>query len=431
MTIGDSGAARKLEARPVESNGMWIAQLTPAERNTLIVTFSGWALDGMDVMMYSFVIPTLIATWRVTEGQAGLLATSALLISAAGGWLAGLLADRYGRVRILQLTIACFALFSFLSGLTNSFWQLLVTRGLQGLGFGGEWAVGSVLMGETIRAQHRGKAVGTVQAGWAVGWGLAALSYALLFSWLSPTMAWRAMFWIGILPALLVFYIRRNVREPEVYSKTRQTVGVDHPGRFFDIFRPNLLRITASTSLVAVGAQGGYYAITTWLPTFLKSQLQVSARNTGGYLAVVIAGSLIGYLAGAHLADRLGRKPTLILFATASFTTVAAYAYWPISNHMMLALGFPLGFFSSGVFSPIGAFFTELFPTRLRGSGQGFSYSFGRALGAVFPALVGYLSEAMSLGHAIAVLAVSAYALMILAVVLLPETRGIDLWALD
>jgi MFS family permease len=431
MTIGDSGIARKPEPRAVEPNQTWLAELTPAERNTLIATFSGWALDGMDVMMYSFVIPTLIATWRLTEGQAGLLATSALLISAAGGWLAGLLADRYGRVRILQLTIACFALFSLLSGLTNSFWQLLVTRGLQGLGFGGEWAVGAVLMGETIRAQHRGKAVGTVQAGWAVGWGLAALSYALLFSLLSPGIAWRAMFWIGILPALLVFYIRRNVREPEVYSKICQTVMAEHTGRFLEIFRPNVLRITALTSLVAVGAQGGYYAITTWLPSFLNSQLHVSALNTGGYLAVVIAGSFLGYLAAAHLADRLGRKPTLIFFAAASFATVAAYAYWPISNHVMLALGFPLGFFSSGVFSPIGAFFTELFPTSLRGSGQGFSYSFGRALGAVFPALVGYLSATMSLGHAIAVFAVSAYALMILAVVLLPETRGIELHALD
>jgi MFS family permease len=431
MNIGDSGIARKPEPGAVEPNQTWLAELTPAERNTLIATFSGWALDGMDVMVYSFVVPTLIAIWHITEGQAGLLATSALLISAAGGWFAGLLADRYGRVRILQLTIACFALFSLLSGLTNSFWQLLVTRGLQGLGFGGEWAVGAVLMGEAIRAQHRGKAVGTVQAGWAIGWGLAALSYALLFSLLAPGIAWRAMFWIGILPALLVFYIRRNVREPEVYSKTRQTVRVDHPGRFFEIFHPNLLRVTALTSLVAVGAQGGYYAITTWLPTFLKSQLHVSALNTGGYLGVVIAGSFLGYLAGAHLADRLGRKPTLILFAAASFASVAAYTDWPISNHGMLALGFPLGFFCSGVFSPIGAFFTELFPTGLRGSGQGFSYSFGRALGAVFPALVGYLSATMSLGHAIAVFAVSAYALMILAVVLLPETRGMELDALD
>jgi MFS family permease len=430
MTIGDTGSSRKAQ-RTVELDAKWLAELTPGERDTLIATFGGWALDGMDLMAYSFVVPTLMTTWHITGGEAGLLGTAALLISAAGGWLAGLLADRYGRVRILQLTIAWFALFTFLSGLTNSWWQLLFTRGLQGLGFGGEWAVGSVLMGETIRAEHRGKAVGTVQAGWAIGWGLAALCYALVFSLLPQAIAWRAMLLIGILPALLVFYIRRNVPEPEVYSKTRQSIMAGQTVNFLEIFRANLLHITALTSLVAIGAQGGYYAITTWLPTFLKTQRHLSVLNTGGYLAVVIAGSLAGYLISAHLADWLGRKPTLILFAVGSFATVVGYAYSPISNHAMLALGFPLGFFASGVFSPIGAFFTELFPNRLRGSGQGFSYSFGRALGAIFPTLVGYLSATMSLGHAIAVFAVAAYALMILAVVLLPETRGRDLHAFD
>jgi MFS family permease len=430
MTIGDTGSSRKAQ-RIVELDAKWLADLTPGERNTLIATFGGWALDGMDVMAYSFVVPTLMATWHITGGKAGLLGTIALLISAAGGWLAGLLADRYGRVRILQLTIAWFAVFAFLSGLTNSWWQLLFTRGLQGLGFGGEWAVGSVLMGETIRAEYRGKAVGTVQAGWAIGWGLAALCYALSFSLLSPAIAWRAMFLIGILPALLVFYIRRNVPEPEVYSKTRQSIMAGHTVSFLEIFRPDILHITALTSLVAIGAQGGYYAITTWLPTFLKTQRHLSVLNTGGYLAVVIAGSLAGYLISAHLADWLGRKMTLILFAVGSLATVVGYTYSPIGNRAMLALGFPLGFFASGVFSPIGAFFTELFPNRLRGSGQGFSYSFGRALGAIFPTLVGYLSVTMSLSHAIAVFAVAAYALMILAVVLLPETRGRDLHAFD
>jgi MFS family permease len=430
MTIGDTSGSRKAR-HSVGFEGKWLAELTHGERNTLIATFGGWALDGMDVMAYSFVVPTLMSTWHITGGEAGLLATSALLISAAGGWLAGVLADRYGRVRILQVTIAWFALFAFLSGLTNSWWQLLFTRGLQGLGFGGEWAVGSVLMGETIRAQHRGKAVGTVQAGWAIGWGLAALCYALLFSFLPPAIAWRGMFLFGILPALLVFYIRRNVPEPEVYSKTRQAIAAVYTVSFLEIFRPNLLHITALTSLTAIGAQGGYYAITTWLPTFLKTQRHLSVLNTGGYLAVVIAGSFAGYLVGAHLADWLGRKATLILFAVGSFATVVVYTYSQIGNHLMLALGFPLGFFASGVFSPIGAFFTELFPNRLRGSGQGFSYSFGRALGAIFPTLVGYLSATMSLSRAIAVFAVAAYALMILAVVLLPETRGRDLHAFD
>src|SRR5208282_5668912 len=161
---------------------LWIFDLTPQERSTLAATFGGWGLDGMDVMVYSFVIPTLIAAWHISKAQAGMLGTAALLISALGGWLAGLLADRFCRVRILQITILWFAFFTFLCGFTNSFWQLLITRGLQGLGFGGEWAVGSVLMGEAIRAQHRGKAVGTVQGGWAVGWGFAAICYTLLFS---------------------------------------------------------------------------------------------------------------------------------------------------------------------------------------------------------------------------------------------------------
>jgi MFS family permease len=403
----------------------WIAQLSRQERNTLVATFGGWALDGMDVMVYSFVIPSLIAAWRITKGEAGMLGTAALLVSAAGGWLAGLLADRFGRARMLQITIAWFALFTFLSGFTHSFWQLLVVRALQGLGFGGEWAVGSVLMGEVIRAEHRGKAVGTVQSGWAVGWGVAAIAYVVFFRVFSPDLAWRAMFWIGILPALLVFYIQRNVPEPEMFVIAQQRAKP--AAAFLAIFSRKFLRTTLLTSLMAVGAQGGYYAITTWLPTYLKTQRGLSIFGTGEYLIVVIFGSFIGYLVSAYLADRLGRKRTLILYAMSSFIAVTAYTFLPIGNHAMLVLGFPLGFFASGSFSPIGAFLTELFPTTIRGSGQGFSYNIGRAIGALFPALVGVLSAKMSLGHAIASFAVIAYFVMIAAVLLLPETRGSEL----
>ncbi len=412
---------------PPTTDRAWIFQLSPPERATLIATFGGWALDGMDVMVYSFVIPSLLAAWHISKGQAGWLGTAALLISAVGGWLAGLLADRFGRARVLQITIVWFALFTFLSGFTHNFWQLLVTRGLQGLGFGGEWAVGSVLMGETIRAQYRGKAVGTVQGGWAVGWGLAAIAYTVLFKVFPPETAWRAMFWIGILPAFLVFYIRRRVPEPEVYAQTRATIEQRHESHFLEIFTPTLLRITLLTSIMAIGVQGGYYAITTWLPTYLKTTRNLSVLKTGGYLAVVIIGSFIGYMISAWLADAIGRKRTLVLFAVCSFITVAAYTYLPISNEIMLILGFPLGFFASGCFSPIGAFFTELFPSRVRGSGQGFSYNVGRAIGALFPTLVGYLSATMSLGHAIAIFAVSAYFVFIIATLALPETRGKEL----
>jgi MFS family permease len=406
----------------------WIFELTPPERSTLVATFGGWALDGMDVMVYSFVIPTLIAAWNISKGQAGLLSTVTLLISAIGGWLAGMLADRFGRVRILQITILWFAVFTFLSGFTTSFWQLLVTRGLQGLGFGGEWAVGSVLIGEAIRAEHRGEAVGTVQGGWAVGWGITAISYTVLFSVLPASLAWRALFWIGILPALLVFYIRRHVPEPEVFSQTRaREIKSGEGTHFLEIFSPALLKITFLTALMSIGVQGGYYAITTWLPTFLKTTRGLSVLNTGGYLCVVILGSFVGYLISAWLADGMGRKWTLILFAVGSSLTVWDYTHQSITNSQMLVLGFPLGFFASGSFSPIGAFFTELFPSRLRGSGQGFSYNFGRGIGALFPTLVGYLSANVNLGYAISTFAVAAYMVMIVAVLLLPETKGKEL----
>jgi MFS family permease len=407
-------------------NKTWITQLTVNERSTLAATFAGWMLDGMDVMVYSLVLPTLISLWHISKGEAGLLGTSALLLSSLGGWLAGLAADRYGRVRVLQLTILWFAFFTFLSGFANGFTQLLIFRGLQGLGFGGEWAVGSVLIGETIRSEYRGRAVGTVQGGWAIGWGASALFYTLFFVLMPSWLAWRAMFWVGLLPALLVVWIRSHVSESNIFEHsvaTRKTKSLAH---FLQIFSPQMLRTTLLASLVALGAQGGYHAITTWLPLYLTAR-GLSVTHTGGYLMVVIVGSFAGYLTAAHLADRVGRKWTLILFAVLSFTTVLFYTALPVSDHVMLFLGFPLGFFPSGAFSPMGAFFSELFPTSVRGSGQGFAYNLGRGVGALFPALVGYFSAHMQLGKAISVFAVFAYMLMGLSVLLLPETRGIDL----
>jgi MFS family permease len=403
---------------------MWLRQLDAEERNTLLATFSGWMVDGMDVMVYSFVLPTLILLWHISRGQAGWLGTSALLLSSVGGWAAGLAADRWGRVRILQITILWFAFFTFLSGFTSSMAQLAVVRGLQGLGFGGEWAVGSVLIGERVRGEFRGRAVGTTQAGWAIGWGVAALFYTALFRYLPAHYAWRAMFWIGILPAFLVFWIQHHVHEPELFQRTRREGR--RAADVLRIFRPPLLRTTALASLVALGAQGGYYAVTTFLPLYLNSR-GLSVTSTGAYLLVVIVGSLAGYLTSAHLADRIGRRGTLVLFAAGSFAAIALYMFLPFGDLGRLAMGFPLGFFPSGAFSPMGSFFTELFPTALRGSGQGFSYNFGRAVGALFPTLVGYFSMRLGLGWAIGLFAASAYAVMAAAVLALPETRNRNL----
>jgi sugar phosphate permease len=237
------------------------------------------------------------------------------------------------------------------------------------------------------------------------------------------------MFWIGILPSLLVFYIQRHVHEPQVFVEKRKQKAADRSEGLLQIFGSELRKTTLLTAAVALGVQGGYYAITTWLPLYLKTSRGLSILNTSGYLLVVIVGSFAGYVVSAHLTDVMGRKQTLVLFAACSLLTVLLYTALPIGNTVMLVLGFPLGFFASGSFSPIGAFFTELFPTRVRGTGQGFSYNFGRGIGALFPALVGYMSGHVSLAHAIAIFAAIAYLLMAAGVLALPETRGRELYA--
>ena len=408
----------------------WIRDLNRKERSTFGAAVGGWALDAMDVQIYSFVIPTLIMVWGITRGEAGVIGTGALLASAVGGWLGGWCADRYGRVRTLQISIAWFAVFTFLSGLAQNADQLLRARTLMGLGFGGEWAAGSVLLGETMRPEHRGKALGFMQAGWAVGWGAAALLYGLLFSLLPPETAWRVLFFVGIAPAFLVFFLRRLVDEPAVYKESQQKLaeGGVRPS-LLDIFRPPLLKVTVLGGIVGTGAQGGYNAISTWLPTYLRTERGLSVLDSTGYLAVLIAGSFCGYVAGGYISDWLGRRRAFLCFAISAGIVILTYTTLPFSNGAMLVLGFPLGFCSAGVFSGMGAFYTEHFPTNVRGVGQGFAYNLGRAVGALFPALVGFLSAKMSLGTAIGVFAFSAYAIMAVAAYMLPETKGKSLEA--
>src|SRR5215470_19984252 len=222
------GNAMSLEATTTSSDHhptSWYSELQAREKNAFWACFGGWVLDAMDVQIYSFAIPAIMAAFSLSKQDAGLIGTATLLTSAFGGWFAGALSDRFGRVRTLQITIIWFAFFTFLCGFAQSYTQLFIFRALMGLGFGGEWAAGAVLMGEVIRPQHRGKAVGSVQSGWAIGWGIAALLATLLFSVLPADTAWRALFWIGITPAVLVFFVRRFVDEPPVFAATQSNLA--------------------------------------------------------------------------------------------------------------------------------------------------------------------------------------------------------------
>jgi MFS family permease len=411
------------------SSLMWLLRTSLPERRALLAAYAGYGLDGFDFMMYSFIIPTLLTVWGMSKAEAGYIGTAALLSSAAGGWAAGVLADRFGRARILQLTVMWFAVFTFLSGFTHSFGQLLFTRTMQGFGFGGEWSVGSILVAEIIDARHRGKAAGLVQSSWSVGWAAAALAFWGVSALVPPEMAWKIVFWLGLLPGLLIIYIRRRVPEPPIYLQMRATRSLQIGGRrfrdleFLDIFRGPLLRTTVLATLLSAGMLAAYYSVTLWLPTFLATERHLSVAGSTGYLMMVIVGSWAGYLVSAWLTDTIGRRRGFIWFAVSGAVLIFLYTHVPIAGGMLF-IGFPLGFFVLGIFSGMGAFLSELFPSAVRGSGQGFSYSIGRAIGGFCPLLIGQLSSRIPLSDSIAGFTIGAYALVMVCAWALPETRG-------
>ncbi|CAG4887975.1 MFS transporter [Paraburkholderia saeva] len=402
----------------------WYGSMNPPQKRTFWACLMGWALDAMDVQLFAFVIPTLITLWGMTKSEAGIIGTSALITSAIGGVLAGLLADRIGRVKVLQITIVWFAVFTGASAFTHSFHELLITRSLQGLGFGGEWAAGAVLIGEVVDKRIRGRAVGTVQAGWPIGYALAALAYFTIFSLLPAETAWRALFMVGILPALSVIWLRRNVKESEAYlavktAGARGSIG----GNLKLIFSRGIAGKTLTASLLAGGALGGNYTILTWLVTYLRQTHSMSVGVTTWYLAINIFGSFCGYVGAAYLSDMLGRRKTFVLSALGATLAILTYTFLPVVGVTMLLLGFLVGMFQSGIVSGMGACFSELFPAQIRASAGGFSYNFGRAFGSLIPAAVGITSARYGLGPSIGAWAAASYALVFLAALAMPETR--------
>ncbi|WP_410636865.1 MFS transporter [Amycolatopsis sp. lyj-346] len=410
-------ATTATEARPFD----WFRTLGKRGRRAFVGAFGGYGLDSFDYQTLPLGLAAITAYFAISSGEAGLLGTTTLVVSALGGVGAGMLADRIGRVRTLQITIAMYTIFTVLCGFAPNFETLLVFRALQGLGFGGEWAAGAALVAEYSQAKYRGRTVAFVQSAWAVGWGLSVVVYTVVFSLAGDDLAWRIMFWTGVIPALFVLWIRRSVKDAPRTEERR--LATPTRGTLRQIFKGDLLRTTFFAALLATGVQGGYYTISTWLPSYLKKTRELTVIGTGGYLAFLITGAFVGYVCGGYLTDLLGRKKTFLTFALLSAALIVAYTQIPKgANGLVLVLGFPLGFSMSAIFSGFGAFLAELYPTPLRGTGQGFTYNFGRAVGAIFPTIVGFLGA----GGAI-VFGAIGYGIAVLALLGLPETRGIEL----
>ncbi|WP_394435632.1 MFS transporter [Streptomyces sp. SGAir0957] len=431
-TLPDGQPAPASGPQPATDSGAfgWLRALGPRGRRAFGGAFGGYALDSYDYFTLPLSMVALAAYFGLSSGQTGLITTVTLVVSAVGGAAAGVIADRIGRVKALMITVLTYAVFTVACGFAPTYEALLVFRALQGLGFGGEWAIGAVLVAEYASAKHRGRTLGAVQSSWAVGWALAAIVYTLVFQFLDADLAWRVMFWTGALPALLVVWLRRRVQDAPRATQERECASGARKGALAQIaaiFEPGLLRTTLFAVLLSTGVQGGYYTLATWVPTYLKDDRGLTVVGTGGYLSFLISGAFLGYLTGGHLTDRLGRKRNIVLFAALSAVCIVAYTNIPDgANTLLLVLGFPLGFCMSAIFSGFGSFLSELYPTAVRGTGQGFTYNTGRAIGAVFPTLVGFLADSWGVGGAL-VFGAIGYGLAVLALLGLPETRGREL----
>ncbi len=414
---------------PVAWPRVFLASLPPPGRRALLAAFLGWMLDAFDFALYLMAIPILRVEFGLDATTAGWLASAALLSSAAGGIVTGALADRFGRSRVLSWTILVYSFASLGAATSQSPGQLLFWRTLLGLGMGGEWAAGSVLVAESVPPDRRGRAIGFMQSGWALGYLLAALVAAGILPWLG----WRALFAVGVTPALLVFWIRRRVQEPPLWQRNSQTSGIRTPSSsafatLLDArWRSRLLLATATATAVMFG----YWGLFTWIPSFLASPQEQGGAGLGmvrsaAWLTPMQVGAWIGYLSFGAAADRYGRRPAFASFLVGAALVVPAFGQLGREPFALLTLAPAVGFLGHGYFSLFGAHLAELFPTTIRGLAQGLAYNTGRAISALAPPAFGAVSDVLGYGGALALasLGFGAGAALIFT---LPETRGQEL----
>lgn len=401
-----------------ESHYRWMA---------LWAAMLGFMLDAMDVLLYSFALQSIRAEFQLSNEQAGLVFTYTLIASAFGGIISGLVADRYGRQRTLIFTILLYSFASGGSAFAHNLPELLFWRSLVGLGLGAEWSAGAVLVAEYWPSEKRARAISLMQSGWAIGYILAAIVAATVL----PAYGWRAMFLIGVLPALITVWIRRNVPEPPVWQQRTQPAG-----SFLDIFRPPLTRITLTATALATFVLFAYWGVFTWLPGFLAAPVSAggagfSVVKTSGWIIAMQTGAFAGYNCFGLLADRLGRRIAFSLYVTMAALLTVAYGSAPRwagdqASTVLLVFGPLLGFFGTGFFSLFGTMLAELYPTPVRGAGQGFVYNFGRGLSSLAPLTVGAVADKS--GLSVALVLNAAYFLVGAVLVFgLPETKGKEL----
>ena len=391
-------------------------------RRALLAASLGWMLDSFDVMLYALLVATLIKELGMTPATGGLLASLTLLASAAGGIVFGIIADRFGRTRALIWSVLIYSVFTAACGFAQSVLQLALFRLCLGLGMGGEWASGAALVSETWPAEHRGKALGLMQSAWAIGYGLAVIVTAVVL----PRWGWRVVFFVGILPAFFTLWIRRSVREPQIWQRAR-AAPVPAWNALAEIFAPRFRRLTLWVTAMNACTMFAWWGFNSWAPAYLELSIAQGGIGLGlGYrtriLVIMQIGMWLGYVSFGFISDRIGRKRAYVIYLLTAAAMLVAYGSTR-QPMVLLALGPFLAFFATGYFSGFGAVTAEIYRTAIRATAQGFTYNIGRIASAAAPFIVGSLAQTRGFRAAFMTAAL-AFVCAGAAWTFIPETKG-------
>jgi len=392
----------------------------------LVGSAVGYAMDGFDLLILGFMLSAISADLNLTPAQSGSLVTWTLIGAVVGGIAFGALSDRYGRVRVLTWTIVLFAVFTGLCAIAQGYWDLLIYRTIAGIGLGGEFGIGMALAIEAWPAKHRAKAASYVALGWQVG----VLAAALLTPVLLPHIGWRGMFVVGIFPAFVAWYLRTRLHEPEIFSQKQTELSTQKISKLesFQLLVKDKATTKVSLGIVVLTSvqNFGYYGIMIWMPNFLSKQLGFSLTKSGLWTAVTVCGMMAGIWIFGRLADRIGRKPSFLLFQLGAVISIITYSQLTDPTAMLVAGAF-LGMFVNGMMGGYGALMAEAYPTEARATAQNVLFNLGRAVGGFGPVVVGAIVSAYSFSIAIAFLAVIYVIDMVATVFLVPELKGKEL----